>query len=202
MTLWPVFIPAPHQRSSIPTDRQANRAGGEKECYKFLLPKIFATLHFRALWEFFAFLYYFFLGNVSVYVEPAWTLVVPLSRSLSLFSVRSTHDAFERRSVAIETFAERGALPKIHIERWCRTSWILKEGKRRQKAQCHGEWRWRWLSWQLELMAVLCRLCATDAEWARGTVAAGDIKGGCHLTWHEWFSGRWRICFSNKMQHI
>ena len=69
-----VFIPAPHQRSSIPTDRQANRAGGEKECYKFLLPKIFATLHFRALWEFFAFLYYFFLGNVSVYVEPAWTL--------------------------------------------------------------------------------------------------------------------------------
>ena len=44
-----VFIPAPHQRSSIPTDRQANRAGGEKECYKFLLPKIFATLHFRAL---------------------------------------------------------------------------------------------------------------------------------------------------------
>ena len=71
----PVFIPAPHQRSSIPTDRQANRAGGEKECYKFLLPKIFATLHFRALWEFFAFLYYFFLGNVSVYVEPAWTLV-------------------------------------------------------------------------------------------------------------------------------
>ena len=39
--------------------------------------------------------------------EP-FVVVVPLSRSLSLFSVRSTHDAFERRSVAFETFAERG----------------------------------------------------------------------------------------------
>ena len=44
--------------------------------------------------------------------EP-FVVVVPLSRSLSHlpFSVRSTHDAFERRSVAIETFEERGALP-------------------------------------------------------------------------------------------
>ena len=45
-----------------PLTRSAPRALARKKCYKYLLPKNFATLHLRALWEIF-FSYNFFHGN-------------------------------------------------------------------------------------------------------------------------------------------